>query len=115
MPTSLNLTVDDISENTAGIEIVPMQSASIPRTLEDLAYAIIPGSIAYDAGVDFSTMLLAEDVREDLLLQAVVSTPETAEDDWVQAVVDIYNSDDFQSQIEEINNNSDETYWIIPD
>lgn len=110
-----NLTVDDISENTAGIEIVPMQSASIPRTLEDLAYAIIPGSIAYDAGVDFSTMLLAEDVREDLLLQAVVSTPETAEEDWVQAVVDIYNSDDFQSQIEEINNNSDETYWIIPD
>lgn len=110
-----NLTVDDISENTAGIEIVPMQSASIPRTLEDLAYAIIPGSIAYDAGVDFSTMLLAEDVREDLLLQAVVSTPEIAEEDWVQAVVDIYNSDDFQSQIEEINNSSDETYWIIPD
>ena len=110
-----SLTVDDISENTAGIEIVPMQSASIPRTLEDLAYAIIPGSIAYDAGVDFSTMLLAEDVREDLLLQAVVSTPETAEEDWVQAVVDIYNSDDFQSQIEEINNSSDETYWIIPD
>ena len=72
-------------------------------------------SIAYDGGVDFSTMLLAEDVREDLLLQAVVSTPETAEEDWVQAVVDIYNSDDFQSQIEEINNNSDETYWIIPD
>ena len=54
-------------------------------------------------------------MREDLLLQAVVSTPETAEEDWVQAVVDIYNSDDFQSQIEEINNNSDETYWIIPD
>ena len=60
-------------------------------------------------------MLLAEDVREDFLLQAVVSTPETAEEDWVQAVVDIYNSDDFQSQIEEINNSSDETYWIIPD
>ena len=110
-----SLTVDDISENTAGIEIVPMQSASIPRTLEDLAYAIIPGSIAYDAGVDFSTMLLAEDVREDLLLQAVVSNPETAEEEWVQAVVDIYNSDEFQSQIEEINHNSDETYWIIPD
>jgi len=110
-----SLTVDDISENTAGIEIVPMQSASIPRTLEDLAYAIIPGSIAYDAGVDFSTMLLAEDVREDLLLQAVVSTPETAEEEWVQAVVDIYNSDELQSQIEEINKDSDETYWIIPD
>ncbi|EFG50031.1 NLPA lipoprotein [Aerococcus viridans ATCC 11563 = CCUG 4311] len=110
-----SLTVDDISENTAGIEIVPMQSATIPRTLEDLAYAIIPGSIAYDAGVDFSTMLLAEDVREDLLLQAVVSNPETVEEEWVQAVVDIYNSDEFQSQIEEINHNSDETYWIIPD
>ena len=110
-----SLTVDDISENTVGIEIVPMQSASIPRTLEDLAYAIIPGSIAYDTGVDFSTMLLAEDVREDLLLQAVVSNPETVEEEWVQAVVDIYNSDEFQSQIEEINHNSDETYWIIPD
>lgn len=110
-----SLTVDDIAENTAGIEIVPMQSATIPRTLEDLAYAIIPGSIAYDAGVDFSTMLLAEDVREGLILQAVVSDPETAEEEWVQAVVDIYNSDEFQSQIEEINNNSDETYWIISD
>jgi D-methionine transport system substrate-binding protein len=29
--------------------------------------------------------------------------------------VDIYHSDEFQSQIEEINHNSDETYWIIPD
>jgi len=110
-----SLTVDDIAENTSGIEIVPMQSAVIPRTLEDLAYAIIPGSIAYDAGVDFSTMLLAEDVRKDLLLQAVVSKPETAEEEWVQAVIDIYNSGEFQSQIKEINQNSDETYWIIPD
>lgn len=109
------LTVDDIAENIKGIDIIPMQSATIPRTLEDLAYAIIPGSIAYDAGVDFSTMLLAEDVREDLLLQAVVSDPETAEADWVQAVVNIYHSDEFKAQIEEINHNSDETYWILPD
>lgn len=110
-----SLTVDDIEENPNGIEIVPMQSATIPRTLEDLAYAIIPGSIAYDAGVDFSTMILAEDVREDLLLQAVVSDQETAEAEWVQAMVDIYNSDEFKAQIEGINKNSDETYWIIPD
>lgn len=110
-----SLTVDDIAENIYDIEIVPMQSATIPRTLEDLAFAIIPGSIAYDSGVDFSTMLLAEDVRDDLFLQAVVSDAETAEEEWVQAVVDIYNSDELKTQIEEINQNSDETYWILPD
>ncbi|MEY8370839.1 MetQ/NlpA family ABC transporter substrate-binding protein [Aerococcaceae bacterium 50-4] len=110
-----SLTVDDIAKNIYDIEIVPMQSATIPRTLEDLAFAIIPGSIAYDSGVDFSTMLLAEDVRDDLFLQAVVSDAETAEEEWVQAVVDIYNSDELKTQIEEINQNSDETYWILPD
>lgn len=110
-----NLSEADITENKAGIEILPMQSATIPRTLTDLEYAIIPGSIAYDSGVDFSTMLLEEDILDNLMLQAVVSDSETSQETWVQDLVDIYQSEEFKSQVQKINEESNETYWIIPD
>lgn len=110
-----SLTEDDIAENVAGIEILPMQSATIPRTLSDLEYAIIPGSIAYDSGVDFSTMLLEEDILPELMLQAVVSDPETAEEEWVQDLVEVYESEDFQNKVSQINEESNETYWIVPE
>lgn len=110
-----NLTEADIAENHVGIEIVPMQSATIPRTLADLSYAIIPGSIAYDADVDFSTILLEEDVLPQLFLQAVVSDPETADEAWVKDLVTIYQSDELQETIEQINEESNETYWVLPE
>ncbi|RPA56785.1 hypothetical protein EF384_08820 [Aerococcus agrisoli] len=110
-----SLTEEDIAENNAGIEIVAMQSATIPRTLSDLAYAVIPGSIAYDADVDFSTILLEEDVLPDLFLQAVVANPDLAEEAWVEDLVTIYQSDDLKAKIEETNAESNETYWVLPE
>ena len=65
-------TQKDIKENTHKLEIVEMDSANIPRSLDDFDYAVIPGSIVYSAGINPSTVLLQEDILNHLLLQVVV-------------------------------------------
>ena len=51
-----------------------MDSANIPRILDEVDYAVIPGSIVYASKVDPSKGLLKEDLVEDLYLQVVVDS-----------------------------------------
>ena len=66
------VTQDDIVENPHNIEFTEMASLNIPSALQDFDYAVITGSIVYNAGIDASTALLTEDVLPQLILQVVV-------------------------------------------
>lgn len=110
----INLTEDDVVENFKNIDIIPMDSSTIPRSLDDLDYAIIPGSIAYDAGISFGDALAYEDVLPELMLQAVVPA-DKKDAPWTQDVVSIYSSEEFKSLVQGLNDDRGETYWIIPD
>lgn len=107
------ITTADIIENEKNVEIITMASPTIPRSLSDLDYAVIPGAIVDDSDLDFDTGLLAEDVLERFLLQVVVSE-ENKDEDWAQAIVDIYQSDELKAVIEEKNNQEGEANWIWP-
>ena len=65
-------TLNDIEENPYNLDIMEMDSAQIPRALEDMDFAVIPGSIVYSSGVEASLSLLAEDVLKNLELVATV-------------------------------------------
>lgn len=110
---AIDMTEDDIVENIAGIEIVTMASATIPRSLEDLDYAVIPGFIAYDTGISFQTALVYEDVLPELMLQAVVPA-ENADKQWAKDLIEIYHSEEFATRLAELNEERGETYWIVP-
>lgn len=110
----LGVSPDSIVENHAGIEIVPMESASIPPALADLDYAVIPGAVVYDAGIAFDSALAREDVKPELFLQVLVRS-EDAGKQWIQDVVDAYQSDEFLSAVEEINQNPEQPNWILPE
>ena len=102
-------TQKDIKENTHKLEIVEMDSANIPRSLDDFDYAVIPGSIVYSAGINPSTVLLQEDILNHLLLQVVVKKG-NENSDWAKAIVEAYHSDEFKKYMEQNNKG----FWFIP-
>ena len=104
------VTQDDIVENPPNIEFTEMASLNIPSALQDFDYAVITGSIVYNAGIDASTALLTEDVLPQLILQVVVKK-DNADTDWAKAIVDAYHSDEFKKYMDENNNG----LWYIPD
>lgn len=101
---------DDIVENSYNIEFVEMESLNIPRALEDFDFAVITGSIVYNAGIDPSTALLQEDILPHLILQLVVKE-ENKDSDWAKAIVEAYKSEEFKTYMEENNRG----LWFIPE
>lgn len=105
------LTNSDVEENPYNLDIQPMDSATIPRSLPDLDWGVIPGSISYSAGTDPELQHFQENLRPELILQAVTRAEE-ADTEWAQAVVDAYSSPEFHEFLAEENEND---YWFVPE
>lgn len=103
------VTQNDITENKYNLEFVEMDSLNIPRALDEFDYAVITGSIVYNAGIDPATALLQEDVLEHLILQVVVKE-ENKDTKWAKAIVDAYHSDAFKTYLKENNKG----LWYVP-
>ncbi|MBO0470908.1 metal ABC transporter substrate-binding protein [Enterococcus sp. DIV0242_7C1] len=107
---SVKATKNDIVSNPKELEFVEMTSAQIPRSLEDLDFAVIPGSIVYSAKLDPKESLLSEDVLKEYELVATIDE-KNKESDWAKAVVDAYHSKEFKTYLNEHNQ---ENYWFVP-
>lgn len=106
----IQATAQDIVENKYELEIKEMESAQIPRTLEDLDYGVIPGSIVYSSGIDAKNAILQEDVVKNYELVAVVNE-KNKDSEWAKAVKEAYNSPEFKKYMDE---NNKDNYWFIP-
>lgn len=104
-------TKDNIIENPYNLEIVEMSSAQIPRSLSDVSYGVIPGSILYAAGLSSNDSLLNEDILPQLVLHAIVNSG-NEKTDWAEAIVEAYRSDEFKAHLNEVNTDN---YWFVPD
>lgn len=104
-------TKEDIVNNPKNLDLIQMSSAQLPRSLADLDFAVIPGSIVYSAKLDPKDSLLSEDVLEDYELVATVDE-KNAESDWAKAVVNAYHSDEFKKYLKEHNQGN---YWFVPE
>lgn len=103
-------TKEDIESNPKNLELIQMSSAQIPRSLADLDYAVIPGSIVYSAKLEPNDSLLSEDVLKEYELVATVDE-KNSESDWAKDVVKAYHSDTFKNYLMEHNQGN---YWFIP-
>lgn len=108
-PTTL--TLNDIGENTYNLDITEMESAQIPRALDDLDFAVLPGSIVYSSKIDSSKSLLTEDVSKELELVVVVDE-KNKDSKWAQDIVSAYKSQEFKDYMSEHNKDN---YWFVPD
>lgn len=104
------VTQADITENPYNIEFTEMNSTNIPAVLDDFDYAVITGSIVYNAGIDPSTALLQEDILPHLLLQVVVKE-ENKVTQWAKDIVAAYHSDEFKEYLDKNNNG----LWFVPE
>jgi len=102
-------TKDDIVENKYNIEFIEMDSLNIPRSLQDFDFAVITGSIVYNAGIDPSTALLQEDILPHLILQVVVKE-ENKDTEWAKKIIVAYQSKEFKEYLKDNNNG----LWYIP-
>lgn len=107
----IKVTKNDIKTNAFDLDIQEMDSAQIPRALDDLDYGVIPGSIVHASGVDASSSLLNEDILKELELVVVVDE-KNKDSNWAKAIKEAYQSNDFKSYMDE--HNTDD-YWFIPE
>ena len=105
------LTKNDVTENSYNLNITEMNSAQIPRALDDVDFAVIPGSIVYASKLDYTKSLLSEDVSEELELVVVVDKKNT-DSKWAEDIVAAYKSEEFKNYM---NENNKDNYWFIPD
>ena len=106
----IKITKKDISDNPKNLNIKTMDSANIPRILDEVDYAVIPGSIVYASKVDPAKGLLKEDLVEDLYLQVVVDS-KNKDAKWVKDIKEAYQSKGFKKVLDKENKDD---YWKIP-
>ncbi|MGG7178202.1 MetQ/NlpA family ABC transporter substrate-binding protein [Clostridium paraputrificum] len=104
-------TINDVIDNPHNIDIRLMDSTQIPRAMDDIDFGVLPGSIVYEARIDPSKSLLAEDVISDLEITVVVDK-KNKDTQWAKDIVEAYKSDEFKKYLEENNKNN---YWQIPE
>lgn len=101
----------DIKDNPHNLDIVTMDSGNLSRSLPDLDWAVIPGSMSYSAGLDPKLQVFQENLRPELILVAV-TTEDKKDQPWAKAVADAYRSDEFKDYFNAHNENN---YWFLPD
>ena len=98
-------TVNDITDNPHGIEIVEQEAAVLPSTLADVDFAIINGDYAIDAGLSLADAVATENadstaVREQYV-NIIATRPELEDDECVAALVEVLKGDDFAAYLQE--------------
>lgn len=98
----LNATKKDITENTKNLDIVEMEAAQLPKSLQDVDLAVINGNYAIDAGLKVSDALAVEanDSEAATAYANVIAVKEGNENnEALKALVDALKSETIQKYI----------------
>lgn len=101
----IDATIADIVENPYNINFVEMEAAQVSKVLDEVAFAVINGNYALDAGLNAQTDALAAETSDSLAAQTYVNVlvvKEGNEDNaGVQALLQVLKSDEIKQFIEE--------------
>lgn len=90
----LKAAVTDIAENTKNIKLVEMEAANLPRSRQDVDFAIVNGNYAMSSGMKLTETLFQEPSFAYVNWSAVRTADKDAK--WVADVAAAYNSDEFK-------------------
>ena len=99
----LNATKTDIVENPKNLEILEIEAAQLPRSLQDVDIAVINGNYAIDAGLKVSDALAVEasdSVAADTYGNVVAVQEGKENDEAVKALMEALTSDTVKSFME---------------
>lgn len=99
----INATKKDIEVNDKNLDIVEIEAAQIPRSLQDVDIAIINGNYAIEAGLNISDALAVEN-GDSVAVQNyknIVAVQEGHEEDpAIQVLVEVLKSDEIKEFID---------------
>lgn len=107
---SSTVTQKDVKSNPHHLKFVEMNSSQIPRSIKDVNYAVLPGSISYSAKISMKKALVKEKLQKKYLLVATVNKKD-ANKPWAKAVIKAYRSNQFKQYLAKHNQNG---YWYNP-
>lgn len=96
-------TETDIVENPKNIEIVPLEAATIPASLPDLALGVINANYAIGAELDIADALASEEadsLAADTYVNVIVVNEENKDSEKTQALVKALQTDEVREFIE---------------
>lgn len=91
-------TVNDIASNPKNIQIVELEAAQLPRSLDDVAVAVINAGYAVSAGLDVKTAIATEDDTSPYA-NIIAAREENKNDPAYQKFVKIFQSDEVRNYI----------------
>ena len=101
----LEATVNDIKENPRNIEIVELEAAQIARVTGEMAYVVLNGNYALQAGYSVGKDSLAYEKADSEAAKTyvnVIAVKEgNEENEAIKALVEVLKSDDIKKFIEE--------------
>ncbi|EHS52646.1 lipoprotein, YaeC family [Rhizobium sp. PDO1-076] len=97
---TFNATELDIIDNPKNIKILPLETAQLPRSLEDVDFSVITSHFALSAGLNPSKdgILIEDELSEYFCLIAVAEKNKDAA--WVKTLVESYKSPEVKAFIE---------------
>ncbi|MCO6549211.1 MULTISPECIES: MetQ/NlpA family ABC transporter substrate-binding protein [unclassified Gilliamella] len=95
-----NVNLTDIIENKYNLTFKTLLSEIIPRTLDEVDYAIMPGGVAWLSKVPIDNLLVQEVLSPDLELMVVIKK-ENLNTQWAKDVKQLYQSDALRKFISE--------------
>lgn len=99
----LNATKTDVVENPKNLDILEIEAAQIPRSLQDVEVAVINGNYAIEAGLKVSDALAVEasDSEAAVTYGNIVAVQEGREnDEAIQALVEALTGNDVKAFID---------------
>lgn len=99
----LNATKTDVVENPKNLEILEIEAAQVPRSLQDVDIAVVNGNYAIEAGLKVSDALATEDAESIAATTYgnIIAVQEGKEnDEAVLALIDALTSEDVKAFID---------------
>ncbi len=110
----ISATALDIVDNPKNLEIVELEAALIPRSLQDVDIAVINGNYAIEAGLNASKDALAteaaDSVGADTFANIICVKAGNEENEGVKALVEVLTSDEIKAFI---NDTYEERYFCF--
>ncbi|ALS27885.1 ABC transporter substrate-binding protein [Paenibacillus sp. 32O-W] len=89
----------DVAENIKNIELLPIEAAQLPRSLEDADYSFINGNFALASGLKLTEALALEETPDQYMNLVAVKTADK-DKQFVKDLVEAYQSEEFKKVTE---------------
>ncbi|SHG56864.1 MetQ/NlpA family ABC transporter substrate-binding protein [Streptoalloteichus hindustanus] len=98
--TERTATKNDVTKNPKNLQIVELEAAQVPRSLDEVDAAVINGNYALQAGQDLKSALAVEKAEGNPYANGLVTRPELANDERIKKLQELLTSPKVKEYIE---------------